>query len=171
MQNVYRILILLLVVAFSKADVSAQSLKVAYINTDELLISLPEVKAANDSLLMERNKMEKEIEAMVLDLRTKATTLESKKAEIAPIQYEKEVEALKMKQQEIAQKEETGRKYLELKSEAFSKPLEAKVNAVIKEIATAEGFAYVINSSQGMVLYADDSANILEKVKAKMIAK
>jgi outer membrane protein len=171
MKNIIKSLFLFSIIFISTVSISkAQALKVAFINTDELLISLPEVKAANDSLISDRTKLEKEIQSLILDLRTKATLLESKKNETAPIEYEKSVEALKAEQQKIAEKEETGRKFLEIKSQSYSKPLEAKVNAAIKEIAAAEGFAYVINSSQGMILYADENVNILEKVKAKLLA-
>jgi outer membrane protein len=151
-------------------EVSAQNIKVGYINTDELLIALPEVKAANDSLMADREKHEKKMTAMMIELRKKATALEGKKNNIAPIQYEKEVELIKAEEQKIMEMDELGKRELQVKSEGFSKPLEERVNTAIKAIAAEEGYTYIMNSNMGLVLYAQDSANVLDKVKAKLLA-
>jgi outer membrane protein len=163
----FAIVALVMVASFSSI---AQNLKVAYINTDELLIALPEVKVANDSLISKRDKHEKKITSMFIELRTKASSLESKKNAVAPIQYEKEMELLKAEEQKIMEMDELGKREIQVVSEGFSKPLEEKVNKTIKEVATEAGYAYVINSNNGFILYAQDEANILEKVKAKLLA-
>jgi outer membrane protein len=155
----------------SLGQMHAQGIKLAYLSTDELLLALPEVKAANDSLMVSKQKLETKIQKMVQELRSKAGALEKRKQEIAPIQYQKEVELLQAEEKKIQEFEQLGQQELKLKSESFSGPLEAKVNLAIKEVAAAEGFTYVINSSQGLVLYADASVNILEKVKAKLLIK
>jgi outer membrane protein len=171
MSKLKNVFVLLALVVGTCYYSQAQSLKVAYINTDELLTSLPEVKAANDSLMANKQKLEVKIQGMVNELRSKATNLEKRKQEIAPIQYQKEVELLQAEEKKIMEFEQLGQQELKLKSESFSVPLEARVNKAIKEVAEKEGFAYVINSSQGMVLYADASVNILEKVKAQLGVK
>ncbi len=164
-------LLVLSVIAISFYHVNAQSIKVAFINTDELLLALPEVKSANDSLMVDKKKLETKIQNMVTELRTKASGLEKRKQEIAPIQYQKEVELLQAEEKKIMEFEQLGQQELKLKSDSFSVPLENRVNQAIKAVADQEGYAYVINSSQGIVLYADASVNILEKVKAKLLAK
>jgi outer membrane protein len=156
---------------FSNVELKAQTFKVAYISTDELLMSLPEVKTANDSLMAEKQRLEKKIQSMANDLRNKAMVLEKKKNDTAPIQYQKEVELLQAEEKKIMEFEQLGQEELKLKSQSFSGPLEERVNAAIKEVSAQEGYNYVINSSQGLVLYADPSTNILEKVKAKLIKK
>ncbi len=150
---------------------SAQAFKVAYINTDELLMSLPEVKIANDSLVAYKASLETKLQKMALDLRTKAGELEKKKNEIAPIQYQKEVEILKADEQKIMGFEQAGQADLKARSDSFSGPLEKRINDAIKEVAAKEGYNYVINSSQGIVLYADATANIIDKVKMIMVKK
>lgn len=171
MSKLKNVFVLLTLVIGTCYYAQAQALKVAYINTDELLTALPEVKAANDSLIANKQKLEAKIQGMVNELRNKATTLEKRKQEIAPIQYQKEVELLQAEEKKIMEFEQLGQQELKLKSESFSVPLEERVNKAIKEVAAKEGYAYVINSSQGMVLYADASANILEKVKAQLGVK
>jgi outer membrane protein len=165
------IFLLTAAICFTMVSSHAQNMKVGYINTDELLIALPEVKAANDSLVAERDRLEQKITKLFVDLRTKATTLESKKNNIAPVQYQKEVELLKAEEQKILEMDELGKKEMQVKSEGFSRPLEERVNKTIKEVATAEGYTYIINSNNGFILYSQEDANILEKVKEKLLAK
>lgn len=55
-----------------------------------------------------------------------------------------------------------------IKSEGLFDPIQSRVNLIIKEVAAEEGYAYVIDGSQGTILYADPSTNIIEKVKAKL---
>jgi outer membrane protein len=161
----------LLAILFSNAPLSAQGLKVAFISTDELLMALPEVKTANDSLVAAKERLEKKIQNMANDLRNKAMVLEKKKNDIAPVLYQKEVELLQAEEKKIMEFEQLGQEELKLKSENFSIPLEERVNKAIKEVSDQEGYNYVINSSQGLILYADPATNILEKVKTKLLKK
>ncbi|MBK8702089.1 MAG: OmpH family outer membrane protein [Saprospiraceae bacterium] len=72
----------------------AQQLKVGYINTQELILLMPEVKTANDSIQATRQRVEGRIKSMVDELRLKAVNLEKRKNDIAPVQYDKEVQLL-----------------------------------------------------------------------------
>mgnify|MGYP000899087969 CR=1 FL=1 len=149
----------------------AQTLKVAYINTQDLIYAMPEVKAANDSIQAAKTKVEGRIKSMVDELRLKAANLEKRKNEIAPIQYDKEVQLLQAEQKKITEFEQLGQQELALKSEGLFNPIQNRVNLIIKEVAAEEGYAYVIDGSQGTILYADPATNIIEKVKAKLQQK
>jgi outer membrane protein len=142
--------------------------KVGYINTNELLLLLPEVKVANDSLKNAKERQDAKIQNMVSDLTKKAISLEQRKNEIAPVQYQKEVELLKAEEQKIYELESLGKQELTLMSENLLNPIQTKVNEVIKEVATENGYSYVFDAAQGMVLYTDPSVNLLDKVKAKL---
>lgn len=155
----------------SVSVLKAQTLKVAYINTQDLIYAMPEVKAANDSIQAAKTKVEGRIKSMVDELRLKAANLEKRKNEIAPIQYDKEVQLLQAEQKKITEFEQLGQQELALKSEGLFNPIQNRVNLIIKEVAAEEGYAYVIDGSQGTILYADPATNIIEKVKAKLQQK
>ena len=155
----------------SVSVLKAQALKVAYINTQDLIYAMPEVKAANDSIQAAKAKVEGRIKSMVDELRLKAANLEKRKNEIAPIQYDKEVQLLQAEQKKITEFEQLGQQELALKSEGLFNPIQNRVNLIIKEVAAEEGYAYVIDGSQGTILYADPATNIIEKVKAKLQQK
>ena len=148
--------------------VNAQA-KVGYINTNELLLLLPEVKVANDSLKNSKEKQSAKIQGMVTDLTKKAMNLEQRKNEIAPVQYQKEVDLIKAEEQKIYELEELGKQELTILSENLLNPIQNRVNNVIREVATENGITYVLDAAQGLVLYADPTVNILDKVKAKLM--
>jgi Skp family chaperone for outer membrane proteins len=50
----------------------------------------------------------------------------------------------------------------------LSKPLIDKINTVIKLIALKEGYAYVLDSAAGSVLYAKDELDMTNKVLAEL---
>lgn len=152
-------------------SLKAQNLKIAYINTQELIYSLPEVKAASDSLQNAKVKVEGRIKSMIDELKLKALNLEKRKNEISPVQYDKEVELLKAEEKKIQEFEQLGQQELSLTSSSLFDPIQNRVNLIIKEVASEEGIAYVIDGSQGTILYADPTTNILEKVKAKLQKK
>lgn len=143
--------------------------KVGYINTNELLLLLPEVKIANDSLKNSKAKQDAKIQGMVTDLTKKAIGLEQRKNEIAPVQYQKEVDLLKAEEQKIYELEDLGKRELTLMSENLLNPIQNRVNEVIRLVATENGINYVFDAAQGLVLYTDPSANLLDKVKSKLM--
>lgn len=161
-------ILFLLATAGALVTAKAQSPKVAYINTQELIYAMPEVKAANDSIQAAKAKVEGRIKSMVDELRLKATNLEKRKNEIAPIQYDKEVQLLQAEEKKITEFEQLGQQELALKSEGLFNPIQSRVNLIIKEVAAEEGYTYVIDGSQGTILYADPAVNIIVKVKAKL---
>lgn len=161
----------ILVALATTVEIKAQTVKVAYINTQDLIYALPEVKVANDSLQAAKAKIEGKIKSMVDELRLKAVNLEKRKNEIAPVQYDKEVQLLQAEEKKIAEFEQLGQQELTLKSEGLFDPIQSRVNLIIKEVAAEEGYAYVIDGSQGTILYADPATNIIEKVKAKLQKK
>lgn len=156
---------LLFVSAFA---INAQ-VKVGYINTNELLLMLPEVKIANDSLKNAKDKQDAKIQGMVTELTKKAIGLEQRKNDIAPVQYQKEVDLIKAEEQKIYELEDLGKQEITILSENLLNPIQTKVNEVIRLVAAENGISYVLDAAQGMVLYADPAVNLLDKVKGKLM--
>ena len=43
-----------------------------------------------------------------------------------------------------------------------------KVNQAIKDIAAEDGYTYIFDTSLGIILYADESTDLTEKVKSRL---
>jgi outer membrane protein len=142
--------------------------KYGFIDSGKLIMELPEVQAANKEVEALKAGLTKQGQDLIVELQKKAAQLEAKRPELAPVEFEKQAEALKKEQENIRQFEEQSQKQLIEKSNTLLGPIEEKVNAAIKAVATENGYSYIFDRSMGLILYADPIADISDKVKAKL---
>jgi outer membrane protein len=83
-----------------------------------------------------------------------------------------------IKQQEIKDLENriqqfqgTAQDKLQNKKEEVYSPILKKAEDAIKEVAKANNYAYVFDTSAGAVVYAQESDNLMELVKKKLALK
>lgn len=161
-------LIILTIIA-SSFGVDAQ--KYGFVESEKLILSLPEVQLANKELETLKAQLTKQGQDMVMDLQKRATQLEAKKPELAPVEFEKQTEALKADQAKLQEFEAASQKQMYERSNALLSPIEGRVNEAIKAVAKEEGYSYVFDKSHGIILYADKSSDISDKVLAKITSK
>ncbi len=149
---------------------SASGQKFGFINSQEILTSLPEVKQANSDIEVMKTMFQKKGEEMVKDLQTKYGELQKKQTsgELAPVEIEKQAALLKLEEAKLGEFEKTSQQKIYEKSEELLKPIQDKVNNAIKEVAAENGFLYIFDSGIGVVLYADPATDATKLVKAKL---
>lgn len=160
--------VLALVILFAAQSMVAQNF--AYVNTQEILQALPEVKEANANIETFRNQLINLGQKKVETLQAKYAELEQKQAQgdISPKQLEIEAQKLKEDEMQIAQFEQESQQRILEKSEELLKPIRDKVQKAIDDVAKENGYTYVFDASLGFILYADESTNASSKVKAKL---
>jgi outer membrane protein len=163
-----RFFILVFITIVSTFSLNAQ--KVGYINSQEILTSLPEVKQANSDIDVMKGMFQKKGEEMVKELQIKYQDLQQKQAggTLAPIEIEKQAAALKAEEAKVGEFEQSSQQKIMEKSEELLKPIQDRVNKAIKDVATENGFLYIFDSGMGVVLYADPAADATKLVKAKL---
>lgn len=144
--------------------------KFAYVNTQEILQSLPDVKEANANIETFRNQLINLGQKKVETLRAKYADLEQKQqqGDISPKQLEMESQKLKEDEMKIAQFEQDSQQRIMEKSEELLKPIRDKVQKAIDDVAKENGYNYVFDASLGFILYADEKTNASAKVKSKL---
>ena len=144
--------------------------KFGYINSQELIQEIPEVKEATSNLETFQQQLAKQGQDMLQRLQTKYQELEQKQAsgDISPKQLEVEFATLQQEEQKLVEFQGQSQQQIASKQNELLSPILEKVQAAIDEVAAAENYVYVFDSSQGMILYADDSTDISTKVKAKL---
>lgn len=160
----------ILFVCLVAGTVSLSAQKFGYVNSQEILSMMPELQEANSQLDVMKNMFSKKGQDMVQELRTKYQALQKKQAsgEVAPIVLEKEAAELKAEEEKIIEFEKTSQQKMYEKSEELIKPIQAKLNKAIKDVAAENGYSYIFDSASGIVLYADDAVNVANLVKAKL---
>ncbi len=142
--------------------------KFAYINTQDILNNLPEVKQANANIETYRNQLISLGQKKLETLQKKYKDLEKKRDQYSPIQLEEEAKKLKKDEEDLQKFDMESQQKIMKKSEQLLKPIRDKVQGVIDQIAKEDGYQFVFDASMGFILYADQSTDISQKVKSKL---
>nr|WP_321237600.1 OmpH family outer membrane protein [uncultured Psychroserpens sp.] len=146
---------------------TAQS-KVAHINTTDLVQSMPEMKAAQAEIEKLSKTYDVQYKEMVTELQNKVK------------QYRAEVDTKTEEEntnraQEVQQLEQGIREYqagaqddLGKKEAALLKPIFEKAKAAITKVAAAQGFQYVLDSTQGGGVIVATGKDLLADVKKEL---
>jgi outer membrane protein len=158
------------VAAFLLMGTSINAQKFGYINSQELISSMPEVKEANAEIETLKLQLQKKGESMLSAYETKAKGLQQKQAngEISPVQLEQEAALLREEEAKILEYERTSQEKIAKKGEDLFKPIQDKVNQAIQDIAAEQGYTYIFDTSLGIILYADESTDVTPMVKSKL---
>lgn len=163
-----RIFVISSLFVFLSGQIIAQ--KVGYINSQELVSLMPEVKEANSQLEVMKTQFSKRGQDMLQTLQKKYQDFQQKQSqgELSPIDAEKQAQALKEEEQALVNFEQESQQKLMAKSEELLTPMQDKVNNAIKMVAQENGYSYILDLSQGSILYADPTADVSALVKAKL---
>ena len=161
---------LLTLLCFIGFALTMNAQKFGYINSQILIQEIPEVKEANSNIETFRTQLQKKGQEMMQTLQTKAQDLERRRAqgEISPIQLEEEAAKLQQEEQTILAFEQESQQKILKKSEDLLTPIRDRIQKAIDEVASENSFNYIFDSSAGFVLYADESTDVTELVKAKL---
>lgn len=165
MKSTHLLLILGLILA-TVTSITAQ--KFAYINSQELINDLPEVKEANSNIEAFQSQLQRKGQEMIQSLQTKYAAVEQNRDSYSPVQLEQEAQKLKDEEAQILQFEQSSQQKILEKSETLLAPIRTRIEEAIKQVANENGYDYVFDYSMGLVLYANEETNIGPLVKAKL---
>jgi len=152
------------------ASVFAQG-KGGYVNSAQVVNIMPDTQAVNtqietyaESLLTPDIKAKSEqMEAKLKAYQAEETTMSDTRKEVA----QQEINRLNAEIAQFAQANNLQQK-IAVKQQELMNPVYEKANKAISEVAKANGFTVVIDSGVGSIIYADESANMLPLLKAKL---
>ena len=150
-------------------EVNAQ--KFGHVNFSELLNQVPEY----DAVLAEYEKYYKEIEQQVVamrnELQQKQAEFEANSTEMTPFikkTKQQELDDLYMRYQEFGNSINANLQATEVE---LTKPLITKAKTAVEDVAKENGYTYIFNTSDGSVLYAPPSDDVMDLVLKKLGVK
>jgi outer membrane protein len=154
-------------VLFISTQVSAQS-KMAHIDVKELMTNMPEMKAAQSQLKTIQDTYDKEYKGMVQEYQTKLQKYEQEAPTAGEAVNETRSKEMQGMGQRIQEFQQSASKQLQQKELDLLKPIMEKAQAAIKKVATAKGFDYVLDATEGSGLLVANGPNILADVKKEL---
>jgi len=166
MKKIVLTLILMCAVIVSQAQT-----KIAHINSTELIESMPEADTISMKLEKVRQTWEVLLAEKQKETQTKYQALmeiiddESVSTSVKEVKTQ-EIENLQKQYQEM---QKSGSDAMQKEQEALLTPLYARVKETIAEVAKANGYAYVMDSSEGSgIIYSDSTFDLMPLVKSKL---
>lgn len=149
----------------------AQSLKFGHINSADLLAMMPEIKKADSVLQAYQKSLEDANASMLTDYQKKIQDFQSLPATTTDAVKEIKQQEIKDLENRIQQFQGGAQDKLQNKKEEVYSPILKKAEDAIKDVAKANNYAYVFDTSAGAVVYAQESDNLMELVKKKLMLK
>ena len=146
---------------------NAQS-KVAHINTQELVQAMPETKAAQAEIEKLSKTYQVQIQDMGNEYDAKVKRYDAEAATQTAEENQKRVEEVAGMRQSIAQFQQQAQQELQKKEFDLLKPITEKAREAILKVARAQGFDYVLDSTQGQGVILADGKDLMEDVKKEL---
>lgn len=160
--------ILLLVAALLCAwQAEAQQTKIAYINSQSLLESMPDAKAANDKLVAYAREFDSLYQAYVTEYQKLVNDIQGNPA-LSEVAREAKIQDAMMLEQRIQTYETETQQKLDAKKAELFDPIIKNATEVVKNVAKENGYTYVIDNSLSVLIMAPDGDDLLPLVKKKM---
>lgn len=162
-----KIFLLLACGLFFGSSAFAQA-KFGYINSDELLSIMPEVRKADSSLQLYAKSYQDQLEQMMKEYQKKGQDFQAQERTMTEAVKEVKVKEIQQLEERIQTTQQSAQEKVAKKKEELYSPILEKADKAIKEVAKSNNFDYVFDASRGNILYAKESDNIMPLVKAKL---
>lgn len=147
--------------------ISAQA-KVAHIDVQELMTTMPEMKTAQAQVKKIGETYEKEYQTLVTEYQNKMKKYESEATTVGEAVNETRAKEMQDMGQRIQQFRETAQKEVQQKEMDLVKPIMDKAKNAIQKVAKAKGYQYVLDSTTGSGVILADGPNLLADVKKEL---
>ena len=154
--------------ALSMAFNTVQAQNVAHIDSEQLLMAMPETKAMETELKKVQQTYADEYNAQATALQAKLQKYDAEAPTQTDAKNEErrvEVEGLKQKIQKYAQ---TADQEIQKKRFDLLKPIVEKAQKAVSDVATEKGVKYVLDASPGKGLIVFEGEDLMPSVKTKL---
>ena len=168
MKKLFRVLFLG-VALFVMSGVANAQVKIAHVNTADILDAMPDKGKAEKSLEKYYGELQSQLETMAKEYQTKLQDYEANQATMSNlVKQSKEKEIVDL-QTRIQQFQANAENEFEAKRAELLKPILDKIQKAINDVGKEKGYTYIMDLATGAAVYVGDNAVDLTKdVKSKL---
>ena len=142
--------------------------KFGYIDSQELLLLMPERKTAETEVQNFAKSLEAQLGSMTAEYQESVQEYQADEATYTDLVKQDKVAEITGLEQRIQTFQQNAQQSLQKKEQELLEPILSKAREAIEDVATEGGFTYIFDKNQGSILYAKESENILPLVKQKL---
>ena len=105
---------------------------------------------------------------MTAEYQQRVQEYQSKEATYNDLVKQDKVAEITGLEERIQKFQQNAQQSLQKKEQELLEPILSKARKAIEDVATEGGFTYIFDKSQGSILYAKESENVLDLVKKKL---
>ncbi|MDC1025139.1 OmpH family outer membrane protein [Flavobacteriales bacterium] len=160
--------ILLLSLTFLISISSFSQNKFGYIDSQELLLLMPERKTAEEEVQTFAKSLESQLQAMTAEYQQSVQEYQANEATYTDLVKQDKVTEITGLEQRIQSFQQNAQQALQSKEQELLEPILQKARKAIEDVASEGDYTYIFDKSVGSILYVKESENILDKVKKKL---
>lgn len=145
-----------------------QAQKIAHVQMDSLIQLMPETKQAMEIAQNYLKDLEKQVSTMKAEFDSKYQDYLTNKDTYSDLVRKTKEEELQTLNQRIEDFRQQAQQDYQKKYTDLSKPIQEKAKRAIDAVAKEAGYKYVLDTSSGVVLFSEQSDDILMVVKKKL---
>ena len=169
MKKLTKVLFLLVLAIGINYGAFAQTLKIGYVDSSDIMQIMPERTKVEQDLQTYYGELQAELQAMYAEYQNKIKDYEANMNTMSNLvrqSKEKEIMDLQSRIQEFQGNAETA---LDEKRMELLTPLIEKIQNAVNAVGKEKGFTYILDKSTGAVVYfGDDATDITPDVKKKL---
>jgi outer membrane protein len=161
---------ILITLAFSfglLTNVNAQS-KIAHINTQEFIESMPAYQDAMKQIKQVEQTYQAEIDDLLKEAQSKNERYKAEASTKTDEENQMRMQELNEMQNSIMEYNQTATKDVQNKREELMRPVLEKARTIIQKTAREKGFDYVLDSTLGSGVLLADGYDLLDDAKAAL---
>ena len=162
------ILILACGLLTGSAVFSQTALKLGYIPSSELLMSMPERAKADSDVAKYAKSFQDQIDIMMKEYQSKGQAYQSSEKTMTDAMKEVKMKEIQDLQNRIESTQQSAQEKIQQKKQDIYAPILDKANKAITAVAKEKNYDYIFDKDGGTLLFAKESDNILPLVKAKL---
>lgn len=158
-------IVIALVLSFGLMTTANAQSKVAHINSQEFVQSLPSYQTAMSELEQREKTYAKEIDDLLKEAQKTNERYQREANTKTEEENQKRAMELQEMQQSIQEYRQTASQDLQKKQEELMRPVLERAREVIQEVAREKGYDYVLDSSMGAGVLMADGYNLMDDAK------
>lgn len=165
MKTVSKLLLILGLFAFT---LNASAQKFGHIDFAKLYSQMPGLDSVQVKYKDYADQLRKQIGAMQTELENKYADYQANSATMSPIIKQTKEKEMSDLNDRIQAFNSQAQQDLSAKETELTTPIIEKARKAITDVAKEHGYAYIFNSAEGLLLYAQESDDITDLVKKKL---
>jgi outer membrane protein len=161
-------LILLTAGGLLYATESKAQLKLGYVNSQEILLAMPESKTMEETLKKKSDEYQAQLEKMYADYYKKVDEFQSEKDKLSPAIQEIKMKDLQNTEKTLKDFEEKAQEDIQKMQQQLLVPIQEKAINAVKAVAKENGFNYIFDITSGALVVQPEGDDVTSLVKKKL---